>query len=96
MDYTYQDIAKMLDHSLLNPGLTDRELEKGCHLAVGYDVASVCIMPYYLKRCAEILRAGTVKAGTTIGFPHGATPPPSRLPKPGRLSKTVEKNSTWW
>jgi len=71
MDYTYQDIAKMLDHSLLNPVLTDRELEKGCHLAVGYDVASVCIMPYYLKRCAEILRAGTVKAGTTIGFPHG-------------------------
>lgn len=71
MDYTYQDIAKMIDHSLLNPTLTDRELEQGCRLAVAYDVASVCIMPYYLKRCVEILKGSTVRASTTIGFPHG-------------------------
>jgi deoxyribose-phosphate aldolase len=71
MDYTYEDIAKMIDHSLLNPMLTDRELEEGCQLAVSYNVASVCVMPYFLKRCAEILRGSTVKASTTIGFPHG-------------------------
>jgi deoxyribose-phosphate aldolase len=71
MDYTYQDIAKMIDHSLLNPTLVDRELEQGCQLALKYDAASVCIMPYYLKRCAEILRGSAVKASTTIGFPHG-------------------------
>lgn len=71
MDYTYSDIAKMIDHSLLNPTLTDRQLEQGCRLAVKYDVASVCILPYYLKRCAEILQGSTVAASTTIGFPHG-------------------------
>ena len=71
MDYTYQDIAKMIDHSLLNPTLPDGELEQGCRLAVAYDVASVCIMPYYLRRCAELLKGSTVKASTTIGFPHG-------------------------
>jgi deoxyribose-phosphate aldolase len=71
MDYTCEEIAKMIDHSLLNPALSDRELEKGCQLAVDYNVASVCIMPYYLKRCAEILKGSTVKASTTIGFPHG-------------------------
>jgi deoxyribose-phosphate aldolase len=71
MDYTYQDIAKMIDHSLLNPTLTGRDLEQGCQLALRYDVASVCIMPFGLKRCAEILRGSTVKASTTIGFPHG-------------------------
>ncbi len=70
-DYTYQEIAKMIDHSLLNPALTEADLEKGCRIALDYDVASVCILPYYLKRCAEILRGGTVKASTTIGFPHG-------------------------
>jgi len=69
--YTYQDIAKMIDHSLLNPVMTDRELEEGCQIALKYDVASVCIKPYYLKRCAEILKGSTVKASTTIGFPHG-------------------------
>ncbi len=71
MDYTYSDIAKMIDHSLLNPTLTDRDLEQGCQLALRYDVASVCIMPYGLKRCAEILKGSAVKASTTIGFPHG-------------------------
>ena len=71
MDYTYEDIAKMIDHSLLNPTLTSEELEAGCELALEYDVASVCIMPYYLERCADILKGSTVKASTTIGFPHG-------------------------
>ena len=71
MEYTYEDIAKMIDHSLLNPVLSDHELEQGCQLALDYNVASVCIMPYYLRRCAEILKNSTVKAGTTIGFPHG-------------------------
>jgi deoxyribose-phosphate aldolase len=71
MDYTVRDIAKMIDHSLLVPALTIDELEKGCRLAVEYDVASVCILPHYLKRCAQILKGSTVKASTTIGFPHG-------------------------
>src|SRR5215510_483424 len=69
--YTYSDLAKMTDHSLLNPTLTAADLEAGCKLALAYDAASVCIMPYYLKRCAEILRGSTVASSTTIGFPHG-------------------------
>ena len=71
MDYNYLDIAKMIDHSLLNPTLTTEDLDKGIDLALAYDAASVCIMPYYLKTCAERLRGSTVKASTTIGFPHG-------------------------
>ena len=71
MTYTYADISKMIDHSLLNPTLTVPELEAGCQLAIKYDVASVCILPYYQKRCAEILKGSAVKASTTIGFPHG-------------------------
>jgi deoxyribose-phosphate aldolase len=71
MDYTLQDIAKMIDHSLLNPTLTAEDLEKGIRVALEYDVASVCIVPYYLNRCAELLRGSTVRASTTIGFPHG-------------------------
>lgn len=71
MDYTYSDIAKMIDHSLLNPALTVDEFEQGIRLALEYDVASVCIVPYYLQRCAELLAGSTVRASTTIGFPHG-------------------------
>lgn len=71
MDYTYLNIAKMIDHSLLNPMLTDQDLEAGCLLAREYDVASACVKPYYTKECAELLAGSTVATSTVIGFPHG-------------------------
>ena len=70
-DFTYAGIAKMLDHSLLQQTLTDAELEQGCRTARAYDVASVCIKPYFVRRAAEILAGSTVAVGTTVGFPHG-------------------------
>ena len=59
MDRTLQNIAKLIDHSLLQPSLTDEELEKGVGLARQYGVASVCILPYYLRRCASCCRTRT-------------------------------------
>ncbi len=70
-EFTYLDIAKMIDHSLLMPTMTQADLEAGIGLALAYDVASVCIMPYYLKRCSDLLAGSTVMPSTTIGFPHG-------------------------
>jgi deoxyribose-phosphate aldolase len=71
MEYTYGQIAKMVDHSLLNPTMDVETLERGIQVALAYDVASACILPYYLKRCADLLAGSTVRASTTIGFPHG-------------------------
>jgi deoxyribose-phosphate aldolase len=71
MNYTYRDIAKMIDHSLLQQQLTDAELDAGCQLAREYDVASVCIKPYYVRRAADLLAGSSVAVGTTVGFPHG-------------------------
>lgn len=71
MNYQYSDLAKMIDHSLLNPTLAATQLEEGIQLALAYDVASVCIMPFYLRRCSELLKGSAVRASTTIGFPHG-------------------------
>lgn len=71
MDYSLEQIAKMIDHSLLGPALTDDELEAGIRVALEYDVASVCIKPYYLQRCAELLAGSTIAPSTVIGFPHG-------------------------
>lgn len=73
MSITEQDIARMIDHSLLHPTLTDRELEQGCLLAKDYRVASVCIKPYALAMGKEILKDSEVKLGTVIGFPHGSS-----------------------
>ncbi len=71
MDYTYESIAGMIDHSLLKPTLTVPDLERGLRIAIDYKVAGVCILPFYLKRCAEVLKGSGIKPGTTIGFPHG-------------------------
>jgi deoxyribose-phosphate aldolase len=69
--YSYEAIASMIDHSLLHPALAVEELEAGCRLALRYQVASVCILPYYAARCADVLAGSPVRTSTTIGFPHG-------------------------
>jgi deoxyribose-phosphate aldolase len=71
MTDTYRNISKMIDHSLLAPSMTVADFEAGIRVALEYDVASVCLVPSYLKRCAELLSGSDVKASTTIGFPHG-------------------------
>jgi deoxyribose-phosphate aldolase len=68
---TLAELAKMFDHSLLQPQLTDADLEAGCRLAAEYKVASVCIKPYAVTLAAKLLAGTGVLVGTTIGFPHG-------------------------
>ena len=69
--FTYAEIAKMVDHSLLQPTMTDQELAEGCRLAKRYDVASVCIKPCGVELAHDLLAGSSVAVGTTIGFPHG-------------------------
>ncbi len=68
---TLSELAKMIDHSILGPTLTDADLEKHCKIALKYDVASVCVKPYAVRRAAGILKGSDVKVGCVIGFPHG-------------------------
>ena len=71
MKYTYEELAKMIDHSLLHPTMTDQDLDDGCKVAAKYGVASVCIKPYAVKHATELLRGTGVFVGAVIGFPHG-------------------------
>ncbi len=70
---TYDEIAKMIDHSLLKPTLTDQEIKEGCELAAKYRVASVCVRPSDVKLAKETLKGSSVLVTTVIGFPHGTT-----------------------
>ena len=73
MSYTLRDIAKMIDHSLLHPTMTDQDLQDGCALARQYDVATVCIKPFFVKQAKEILSGSDVAVCTVVGFPHGSS-----------------------
>lgn len=66
-----QQIAKMIDHSLLHPTMDDKTLREGIALARKHDVASVCIKPYAVKMAADMLQGSGVMVCTVIGFPHG-------------------------
>ena len=68
---TKSEIAKMIDHSLLHPTMTDQALKEGIELAKKYHVASVCIKPYAVKMAAELLQGSDVMVCTVVGFPHG-------------------------
>jgi deoxyribose-phosphate aldolase len=76
---SYEDIARMIDHSLLKPNLTDKEIEEGCRIADEYKVATVCVRPSDVRRAAEILKASSVRVTTVIGFPHGAATTASKV-----------------
>ena len=66
-----KDIAKMIDHSLLHPSMTDADLKSGCELAARYDVATVCIKPYAVPDAVKWLRGSYVEVCAVAGFPHG-------------------------
>jgi deoxyribose-phosphate aldolase len=68
---TVKDLAKMIDHSLLHPTMTDDDLREGCRLAKAFDVASVCIKPYAVAEARRWLLGSDVQVGTVIGFPQG-------------------------
>jgi len=73
MTQPLRDLAKMIDHSLLHPAMTDAELADGCRLALRYDVAAVCIKPYAIPLAREILDGSRVCVGGVVGFPHGSS-----------------------
>ena len=67
-----ESIAKLIDHALLHPTLTDEEIRAGCETARRLEVATVCVKPYAVPLAAEILAGSPVGVGTVIGFPHGS------------------------
>ena len=65
------ELAKMIDHSILHPTMTDEDLRRECEVARKYNVASVCVKPYAVKKAAELLKNSNVLVGCVIGFPAG-------------------------
>lgn len=70
---TYEQLAKVIDHSLLRPELTSQEVIEGCQLAARYHVATVCVKPCHVRLAAEQLKDSDVLVSTVVGFPHGSS-----------------------
>ena len=68
---TLLELAKMIDHSLLHPTLSDAEIKAGCELSRNYNVATACVKPYSIRQALDIFAGTDVMACAVIGFPHG-------------------------
>ena len=69
--YNSKILAKMIDHSIIHPIMTDQDLIDGCNMAVKYHVACVCVKPYAVKMAHELLQGTDVAVGAVVGFPAG-------------------------
>lgn len=72
------DLAQKIDHTLLKPEATEKQVENLCAEAVEYNFCSVCVNPWFVPLCAKLLRRSGVKVCTVIGFPLGATTPETK------------------
>jgi deoxyribose-phosphate aldolase len=68
---TLQDVAKMIDHSLLHPTMTDADVVAGFAIAIAYGVATACVKPYHVRAARQALKGTDVLVCPVIGFPHG-------------------------
>jgi deoxyribose-phosphate aldolase len=66
-----KSLAKMIDHSLLHPTMTDEVILAGCELAKKYDVATACIKPYAIQMARRVLDGSDVGVCAVVAFPHG-------------------------
>lgn len=72
MEFSRQQVAALIDHTLLKPTATARDIKSLCDEAKEYGFYSVCINPCYVKIAGEYLAGSNVKVCTVIGFPLGA------------------------
>lgn len=66
------NIKSMIDHTLLKPDATKEDISLLCEEAKKYEFVAVCVNPYYISLCKELLNDSDVKIATVVGFPLGA------------------------
>jgi deoxyribose-phosphate aldolase len=71
-DKTKKNLASIIDHTNLHPDATNKDIEQLCKEAIEWGTAAVCVAPYYVEKCKNILAKTDIKVCTVIGFPLGA------------------------
>ena len=72
---TVPELASIIDHAVLKPTQTERDVVEACTIARREHVATVCVKPFYVPDCARLLKDSGVGTSTVIGFPHGGQAP---------------------
>ena len=76
---SYEDLAKMIDHSLLRPELSTEQVTEGCRVAREYRVASVTVRPSDVDLAVRLMQGSEVPVGSVVGFPDGSSTTAAKL-----------------
>lgn len=68
-------VSGLIDHTLLKPDATRKDIEQLCREAAEHRFATVCVNPTWVSLCAKLLAGSPVGVCTVVGFPLGATTP---------------------
>ena len=68
-----QSVAAMIDHTLLKPDATRKDIEDLCREAAQFRFATVCVNPAWVATAARLLAGSGVGVCSVVGFPLGAT-----------------------
>lgn len=68
------ELSKFIEHTLLSPSATPREVDEHCDAAMRAGLFGVCVNPAYVPRCRSRLGKSRTRLITVVGFPIGATP----------------------
>ena len=74
--YTKKQVAQTIDHAVLKPETTDRELAANAKMCIDNEVFSMCVKPCDIKAAKELLKKSGVKVSCVLSFPHGADATP--------------------
>ncbi|PIF05176.1 MAG: deoxyribose-phosphate aldolase [Draconibacterium sp.] len=74
--YTKQQVAKTIDHAVLKPDMTDKDLAENAEMCIKNQVFSMCVKPCDIKKAAKLLKNSDVKVSCVLSFPHGADTTP--------------------
>lgn len=76
---TAVELAKRIEHSVLGPQMTERDVEEGAQIAVRWNVRALVVKPSYVPVAKRLLATSDVKVVTVIGFPHGGQTTESKV-----------------
>jgi len=71
--WNVEEIAGVIDHAILRPEKTEKELDDECEVARGCGVATVCVRPFDVSRAADLLKGSGTGVSSVVGFPHGSS-----------------------
>lgn len=76
---TLKKMGRLIDHSLLKPQITQKDIEEGVEIARRYECYSVCVKPYDVAYCAKALEGTNTIVSAVVGFPHGNSTIPIKV-----------------